>query len=109
MYMNIPIGLVLNHEKASAAAHWLVKRLFSIIVQECIGLMPNHEKANAATHWLVKRLPRGADKVLAAIGLGKNFFRTLHALLLFQLRQGLQISHFCFLCVDKPSAIIFVS
>jgi hypothetical protein len=34
--------------------------------------MPNHEKASAATHWLVKRLPRGADKVLAAVGLGKS-------------------------------------
>ena len=42
-----------------------------ICVQECIALMPNHEKANAATHWLVKRLPRGADKVLAAVGLGQ--------------------------------------
>jgi hypothetical protein len=41
-------------------------------VQECISQMRNHEKANAATHWLVKRLPRGADKVLAAVGLGKN-------------------------------------
>jgi len=39
--------------------------------------MPNHEKANAATHWLVKRLPRGADKVLAAVGLGKNHARAL--------------------------------
>jgi hypothetical protein len=38
-------------------------------------MMPNHEKANAATHWLVKRLPSGADKVLAAIGLGKRFLQ----------------------------------
>jgi len=43
-----------------------------LLSQECIAQMPNHEKASAATHWLVKRLPRGADKVLAAVGLGKS-------------------------------------
>jgi hypothetical protein len=43
-----------------------------LLFQDCIAQMPNHEKASAATHWLVKRLPRGADKVMAAVGLGKS-------------------------------------